>query len=259
MVNNMVTRLAALLTALLVCVTVESRADVTLLEQNFDGLTLKDATSPTETAAPSVWTEVPPAGWTRDNATLPLGNPVEFQGWTFLNKDWWVSTAGGQERGTFAAGSGTVAVADPDEYDDGTEIDPELFNAFLSTPAISLAGILANSVKVHFDSNFRAEVTQIGVLDVSFDGGTSYSNLLTYDSATRGDGELIHGPIDLSVNNPSGGSMIVRWGMTKGSNDWWWAIDNIRVSGEQVPEPSSLVLSSMIALAALRMRRRRAG
>lgn len=232
-------------------------ATETLLSEDFEGLALKDAVSSSETAAPAVWTEVPPTGWTRDNTDTPIGDPVEFQGWTFLNKDWWISTAGDQNRSTFTAGSGTVAVADPDEYDDITDIDTARFNVFLQTPAVDLTGIQANSVKLSFDSNFRSEVTQIGVLEVSYDGGANYSNVLTYDSAVIGDGTVVNELVDLSLANPEGGSLLVRWGMTQASNDWWWAIDNVSITGQLVPEPSSVLLASFLGLTLLAGRRRK--
>ncbi|MCA9147770.1 MAG: PEP-CTERM sorting domain-containing protein [Planctomycetales bacterium] len=255
MLNKYWNRAAALAAALLLSAGNLAVAQTTLLSEDFEGLTLKDATSATETAAPGVWTDEAPAGWTRDNTTTPLGDPVEFQGWTFLNKDWWISTAGDQDRSTFTAGQGVVAVADPDEYDDGTDIDTGNFNVFLSTPAIDLSGIAAGSVRVQFDSSFRAEVTQIGQLDVSYDG-TTYTNILEYDSAQLNDGEVYNDAVDLTLSNPAGGSMWLRWGMVQGSNDWWWAVDNINVSGRQVPEPATATLAAMAGLALLGFRRR---
>lgn len=249
-------RAAMLAVAALMSVGQTGFAQVTLLSEDFEGLSLMDATSATETAAPGVWTNVPPAGWTRDNSTTPLGSPAEFQGWTFLNKDWWIQTAGDQDRSSFTAGQGVVAVADPDEYDDGTNIDDAMFNVFLATPAIDLSGVGANTVHVKFDSSFRAEVTQIAQLDVSFDG-TNFSHILEYDSAALVDGQTYNDAVDLSINNPTGGSMWLRWGMVQGSNDWWWAIDNVNVSGRQVPEPASMTLASLAGLALLGLRRRR--
>jgi hypothetical protein len=247
---------AAMAVAFGLAIAAQATAVETLLSEDFEGLALKDAVSATESAGTAVWTEVAPTGWTRDNTDTPIGDPVEFQGWTFLNKEWWISTAGDQNRSTFVNGTGTVAVADPDEYDDGTDIDTGLMNVFLETPAIDLTGIQANSVTLNFASNFRSEVTQIGVLDVSYDGGANYTNVLTYDSAAIGDGTVVDEIVNLPLSNPEGGSLMVRWGMTQASNDWWWAIDNVTVTGELVPEPSSLLLCSFLGLALLAGRRR---
>ncbi|MBN2629644.1 MAG: hypothetical protein JXR75_03770 [Rhodobacteraceae bacterium] len=110
-----------------------------LLAEGFEDLALQPFVSPTEGGGDGTdWTDTLPTGWTRDNSGTPIGNPVEFQGWTLLDKQSWVSTAGDQNRSGFTLGQGTVAVADGDEYDDGTNIDPNLFDSTLRTPSIDL-------------------------------------------------------------------------------------------------------------------------
>jgi len=193
-----------------VCLAAEAQAK-DLLSENFDGLTLKDSTSPTEQAAPAVWTDVPPADWTRDNTTTPIGNPVEFQGWTFVNKDWWVRTAGDQNRSSFAAGQNTVAVADGDEYDDGTNVDPDQFNVFLATPGINLGSLVKNSVNISFDSSFRAEGNQTGTVDVALQSGVpgplNWTNVFKYDSTTLADGLTINERVSINFDNPATGGV----------------------------------------------------
>jgi hypothetical protein len=212
---------------------------IPVLFEDFEDLPLKDATSPSETAAPSVWTDVPPAGWVRDNTTTPAGLPAEFFGWTFVNKEWWISTAGGQDRSRFTRGQGTVAVADADEYDDGTEIDDRLYNVFLSTPSIDLSGIPAGGAILSFDASWRNEETMDGILEVSYNGGTTYETLLMYDSSDPvllAD-EFLHvnEHLTFNLNNPNSGDMIVRWGLVEASNDWWWAVDNVSIGFEAEP------------------------
>lgn len=110
-----------------------------LLAEDFESLTLRPFQSPTEGGGDGTdWTDTPPTGWTRDNAGTPVGNPVEFQGWSFLDKQSWITTAANQARDSFTKGTGTVAVADGDEYDDGTNIDPNLLDTTLRTPVIDL-------------------------------------------------------------------------------------------------------------------------
>ena len=57
---------------------------------------------------------------------------------------------------------------------------------------------------------------------------------VTYSSLDRIDETVI-----LDVNNPRDGSVKFRWGMDEADNDWWWAIDNIRItspfSGNPLP------------------------
>jgi MYXO-CTERM domain-containing protein len=231
-----------------------------LLQENFDGLALGPFVSPTETGGDGTdWTSTAPAGWVRDNSTTPVGNPVEFLGWNFMAKDAWIATEGNQARDQFALGSGTVMVTDPDAYDDGTNIDTGLFNAFISIAPVSLLGIQANSVTLEFDSSFRAEATQIAMVEVSYNGGANYTNLMTLDGTLLEAVEFQHINERRSFNlsNPGSGSMLVRFSMTQGSNDWWWAVDNVSISGTPVPEPTGAALS-LAALTGLAFRRRRA-
>ena len=78
----------------------------------------------------------------------PHATTREFFGFTFLNKDSWIATEGNQDRNKFTRGTNTVMVADPDAYDDlGTGIEPDKFNVFIQTPAISLANAVAYITK----------------------------------------------------------------------------------------------------------------
>lgn len=229
---------------------------VILLSENFESLILGPYVSPTESGGDGTdWTDVAPAGWVRDQGTTPVGSPVEFYGWTFHDRQSWINTEADQDRSFWTAGVGTVMVADPDAYDDGTNVDTGLYNVNILTPVISLAGIQANTVTIGFDSSFKAEPTEIALLDVTFDG-TNFTNLLTFDGNTLPLDGVFNDPVLLSVNNPSSGTMRFRFSMNNASNDWWWAVDNISVSGT-VPEPASGILL-LIPLASLAQRRWRA-
>ena len=228
-----------------------ARAD-TFLNENFEGLPLQPFTSPTESGGDGTdWTSALPAGWT---ATFPspIGNPVEFQGWRVLDVDSWIATEGNQNRSAWTRGGvgarGSVLLVDPDAYDDGTNIDTSLFNASILTPAINLATIVPGTAAISFDSFYRAEVESDLFLDVSFDGGATFTNLMTVDSATVPDGAVFDEHLSFPVNNPATGSLQFRFSLRDGSNDWWWAVDNVEVTGQAVPEPSSLaVLAGALA------------
>src|SRR5262245_28469180 len=77
-----------------------------LLTENFDELTLGPiVTIPTEVRNRQAWTPTPPAGWTVDNSGMPanvIADPnigvKEYQGWTFVDRDWWVQSSGDQDR-----------------------------------------------------------------------------------------------------------------------------------------------------------------
>lgn len=144
---------------------------VDLFSEDFDDLTLGPVvTFASEIRNRAAWTEVPPTGWTNDDSGVPTdGNANsgadEFEGWSFVDKDWWIATAGNQDRDLFSNASGIVAVADPDEWDDfGFPAPSSLgsFDAKLTSPSIALGGVGVNQAKVFFHSSWRPEDDQKG-------------------------------------------------------------------------------------------------
>ncbi len=235
-------------------------AGATLLRQDFDFLPLKPQVFETSGNGINDWTDVPPLGFVRDNSAMVPGTGQvagvpEWDGWTFARKEFWFN-ADNQARDQFALGSNVIAVADADEFDDATGTQPD-FNAKLLTKPIDLTGVAANTVKFEFDSSFRPEDSQVGTLEVSYDGGTNWSNLLTLNpsNTTNTAGNPATGFVNKSINerlvsgtntgvstdglgnapfaaisNPDSGTMVFRYTVT-GRNDWWWAIDNLLVTG----------------------------
>jgi hypothetical protein len=203
------------------------------------------------------WTSFLPAGWTRDTPPLPTplyaaSIPPDFAGWNIMDIDSWIGNQGGQNRQRFTRGgaglNGQIIVADGDALDDfyttptgvtpsDPGIDPNLYSTFFTTQPVPLAGLLPGSLRLEFDSSFRPESpgTQFALVDVSFDGGTSWTNLLKYQTENSGGtGSLlrVNERVGLNVPNPTSGDALFRFGYTEAGNDWWWAIDNLRVTGE---------------------------
>jgi MYXO-CTERM domain-containing protein len=228
-----------------------------LFSENFESRTLGPYISPSESGGDGTdWTDVAPTGWVRDQGATPVGGPPEFFGFTFHDKQSWINTEADQNRSSWVGGIGTVMVADPDAYDDGAvDIAGQLFNVRITTPAISLSGVAANSVILGFDSSFRVEGNQTALVDVTFDG-TNFINLLTYNSSLLTDGDTINALHALQVNNPSSGTMSFRFSLVNAENNWWFAVDNVSVTGT-IPEPSAGLLS-LLAVGGLCFRRRRA-
>jgi len=224
----------------------------TLLTQNFEFLPLIAFPAGIGGGDGTDYTLVPPLNYTVDNSLLATGGQVPYRGYSFMDKNSWIREAG-QSRDAFTKGIGTVAVADPDQFDDAT--NGGAFNSrFLSRP-INLTGVTANTVVLDFDSSFRPEDSQIGTLDVRFDGG-AWTQILRLDPTNTSNAapSATVNPVNLneslrsgvptgistgglgaapfrSILNPVGATtMELRWG-TVGQNDWWWALDNIRVSG----------------------------
>jgi autotransporter-associated beta strand protein len=226
-------------------------AGVQLLKQDFELLPLGPAVYETVgLQGGQEYTATPPGGWAVDNSAMASGGAPEWRGWTFANKNFW-STQGGQSRANFTRGTGTIAVADTDEWDDYSTFPSNAFNGGLRSTPIDLTTVAASSVTLEFDSSFRPEsgATLVpyapdnmqGKLDVSYDGGATWSNLLTLDSSNQFGNATAANVNDrkvVSVPNPEDGQLVFRWGNT-GTNDWWWAIDNIVVTGtvDGLPSP----------------------
>jgi hypothetical protein len=96
---------------------------------------------------------------------------------------------------------------------------------------------------------------------VSFDGGENFSNLIEFTAANSGGdsslsrvAEAVSLPLDIPDDAES---LLFRFGMTNAGNDWWWAVDNITVDAEVIPEPSGIAaMLGAAGLAALRRKRR---
>ncbi len=221
----------------------QSEAEAALLfSEDFESLAeaLGPYASPTEGGGDGTdWTAVLPGGWSQDNRSLP-GGPAEFYGWTFHDLGSWIATAGDQDRSQFAAASGVVAVADGDEYDDGDiSLGTDGFNAELFMPAIDVSGIGDGRIVLEFASSWRPEDAQEAHVRASFDGGAPVS-LLHYSSDEESadykpDATSETVRLDLAV--PEGASQLVfSFDMPAAGNDWWWAIDNVRVLSYPVAE-----------------------
>jgi hypothetical protein len=196
----------------------------------------------------NVWTKEPPAGWSVEDMVPGMDEDNDFNGvtewigWSFANKDWWVSAAGDQRRSEFTLGQGTVMVADPDEWDDAAHPDSASegwYNTFMSTSEISLVGVDANSVVLEFDSSWRPEYDdnyhQTANITVSYDGGPE-EEVMLWESDPNSDfykdDNSTNETITLQLSNPDGAqSMVIKFGLFDAGNDWWWAIDNIKVYG----------------------------
>ncbi len=172
---------------------------------------------------------------------MPPGGVPEWYGWTFADKSFW-QIQGDQGRINFTRGQGTIAVGETDEWDDLPQPNNR-FNSFLTTAPIDLSTVAPGSVVFEFDSSFRPEAgstttNQVGTLEVSYDNGSNWSNLFTYDFSNTGSAatapnvnEFKRVRLDDPITgNPGSGQMVFRFSLT-GTNDWWWAVDNLVVTG----------------------------
>ncbi len=214
------------------------------------------------TSKPDAFTHTEPAGWDVDtmiDAANQGDNNVgvfEWEGWSFATPEFW-TFADTQERQNFTKGTGVVAIADGDEWTDLGSPTGKMITV-LKTPQVNLSGLAPGElVRVTFDSGWRSEGGQIGTLTALLDGAPT--ELFRWEG---GDDILPGGDRNRTVDiqiNPGTASTLQLLFSYEGGNNWWWAIDNIRIEGVAIPEPSAAlltVLASAWAMAGARRRRR---
>ena len=219
--------------------------DPVLLYEDFEGLALGPNVDEA-LAGDQVWTDTPPEGWAVDESGVPgIGDPAtdgvtEWAGWAFADKAWWSETAGDQRRSEFELASGTVAVADPDEWDDAPHDDSAAggwYKTFLRTPEINIAARAPGSLWLIFDSSWRPEFDsnyhQTANVTVSYDGGTPVEVLLweSDEASASYKPPATNETVVVDLQNPAGAqSLVLTFGLFDAGNDWWWAIDNVEVT-----------------------------
>jgi hypothetical protein len=185
-----------------------------------------------------VWTGADDAvpGWTVENTLPGIDDPAigvtEWEGWSFADPMWWSIVAGDQNRAQGTKLDEVAAVADPDEWDDkGSPTSLGSFNSLFVSPVIDLTGVQANTAQLIFDSSTRPEAPQTAIIEVSYDGGVTWLEKARWDAENSADEE--DQTVTIALDNPEGATaMQVRFGLIDAGNNWWWAIDNIRVAGE---------------------------
>ena len=144
-------------------------------------------------------------------------------GWNVINNGGdcgWVSNATAA-RVNYTGGSGDCADADSDSCGPSTTMDTEL-----RTPLIDLSGV-PNAV-LEFKTDYNAfGFSDFAYVDISTDGGSTWTNLLTWNEGHRG-------PLTVQLNlTPHMGfaNVVIRWRYVASGWDWWWEIDDVTISG----------------------------
>ena len=212
-----------------------------ILEENFNNLELFPAEDEAYGACgnsigPDLlgWTHVPPGNWTIDNTNMPEVGTIEWRGWSFAFMDFWVD-AEDQLRSQFTRADGTVAVVDPDEWDDcGNAASFGSYNSILTSPLIPLTG---NPIHIIFDSHYRQEAPQQVYLTVTNVSGEIIETLLHYSSNAGSDnasGDVLNQRLSFSVESDED-EIYFNWEMADAGNNWYWAIDNVTIQSHTPP------------------------
>ena len=96
-----------------------------------------------------------------------------------------------------------------------------------------------------FDSSWRPDDPQRGEITVSYDGGKEEQILLYASSGAQtlvtiptlrkneakvNDLEQVNETLEIPIDNPADATeMVISFGLLNARNDWWWAIDNIKL------------------------------
>jgi hypothetical protein len=163
----------------------------------------------------------PPPGWTVvDN----LGNG---EVWRFDNPGHLQNLTGGQ---------GNFAVLDSEKYGFGHSQDSSLV-----TPVLDLASTPTPVIRFHND--YWAYPTQVGNVDLSTDGGQSWTNVWHHT------GDSVRGPGLQEVSIPQAGgqgAVQLRFHMTTAKFGLWWEVDDVAVQTRTCdPIPGGLVVGTV--------------
>ncbi|MCA9260542.1 MAG: hypothetical protein KDA61_15120, partial [Planctomycetales bacterium] len=232
-------------------------AHVTLWTEDFESVVLGPNVHES-LARQLAWTDVGPAGWTVDDSGVPsVGDDAmgvaEWEGWSFADRQWWSEAAGNQLRADFTRGIGVVAIADPDEWDDRGAPASNLgfYNAWMRSPLINLTGAAGEPATLQFDSSWRHECcderptnanNQTAVVRASFDGGASFTEIMRWESHPLSPNfkvDAVNESVVVPLGNPPDAEEVVlEFGLIDAGNDWWWAVDNLRV---EIPADPSIL------------------
>jgi hypothetical protein len=168
-----------------------------------------------------------------EKAEYTLYLEEDFEG-TFPPADWVVTNNGGTcvwerndvwGRPNYAGGDGYCADADSDACGSGTTMDTDLI-----TPSMDLStvtGAMFSFITSYNDISSGA-TSDLAMVDISTDGGTTWTNLLTWDEDHDASGPGEEVMIDLS---PYCGNadVQIKFHYVAPGWDWWWEVDQVKV------------------------------
>ncbi len=179
--------------------------------------------------------------WIIDNSqmgapagSLPGGVCEEpgYNGWTAMDVASWTAEQGSQiGRTTLGlAARNTALVADPDAYYDfDNPGQPGLAYHSYIYRDYDLTGFDETDIEISFDYEFAIENAQRGTVEVSFDGGGSWTLILDLVKGALPNDTILLGPATIPVVGTSS-TMRLRIGCIDASNNWWFAVDNVHVT-----------------------------
>lgn len=178
------------------------------------------------------------AGYTINYSAPMISEPFDGTttpaGWSVVNRTtsggWSFNDPGG--RGNLTGGDGGFAIADSDDTGPGITIDTDLV-----APALDLSA--AATPYVRFNSDYRGFSNGFADVDVSTDGGTTWTTLSHWTTTSR------RGPVVEQIPlTGAGGAADVRVRFHyRGTWAWWWEVDDVEVVNRTCdPVPGGLLV-----------------
>ncbi|SCF15242.1 Serine protease, subtilisin family [Micromonospora viridifaciens] len=159
---------------------------------------------------------------TFDGTTVPAGwSLVDNQG----NGQVWQFNDPGK-RGNLTGGTGNFAILDSDKYGSGNRQD-----AALVSPVVDLTDVAAPVIR--FNQDFRQLSSNKADVDLSLDGGTTWTNVLRQSTSARG-------PLATEVKIPQAAGNAqtrVRFRYYDAAWAWWWQVDNVLIGSRVSCQP----------------------
>ncbi|MBP1464491.1 choice-of-anchor J domain-containing protein [Candidatus Chloroploca sp. M-50] len=165
-----------------------------------------------------------PSGWTVVNASsndpYPIDSPYPLpndrHGWRFDNPG---------ARQNLTGGTGNFALADSDHAGRGETMDTQL-----RTPTFSLQGVAA--AYLEFNTDFRPYDASTGDVDLSIDGGQTWTNIWRTTLSVQGQVKVT---LPASALNQT--KVKLRFRYYNATWDKYWAIDNVAIVPVDRPTP----------------------
>ena len=140
------------------------------------------------------------------------------------------------DRGNLTGGTGNFAMIDSDAYGAGSSQDTSLVS-----PVVDLTGVTAPVIRFNQDFNQLGDDT--ADVDLSIDGGATWTNVLRQETDVRGPKVT-----EIPIPQAAGQAQVqVRFRYYDASYEWWWEVDNVLIGSQVtcVPVDGGLVVGNV--------------
>lgn len=174
----------------------------------------------------------------RTGPTEPFDSTTSApEGWSVVNAD---GTVGGwdfsdpRKRNNHTGGSGAFAMVDSDSYGSNKHQD-----SLLISPVYDFSGYSAPEIA--FDTEFRSHAGQTASVDITTDGGSTWTPVWTGTTTLTGPSH-----VQIPLTSYADASAVqLRFHFT-GSWGWWWQVDNVHVGDRKyLPVTGGLVAGTV--------------